>query len=677
MTNSPRLELPYIISSQAQKEVTHNDALNDLDSLTQISVINMSTNTPPASPDEGDSYIIGASPTGAWSGHAGDLATYYSGWRIKMPMEGWLAWVQDLAAYYFFDGAGWVELDTGGGGSGTVTSVDVSGGTTGLTTSGGPVTTSGAITLAGTLAVANGGSGATSASGARSNLGAAASGANTDITSVLLNQTGLVVKGDSSNALTIKPNEILSVGRTLNIVTGDADRTITLGGNATINGGTYSGTNSGDQTITLSGAVSGSGTGSISTTFASVADKSILANISGGAAAPSANTLTGIIDSAIGSTQGQVLYRGASSWSVLNPGTSGQFLKTQGASANPVWADASGGGSVTSVDVSGGATGLTTSGGPVTSSGTITLAGTLAVANGGSGATSASGARSNLGAAASGANTDITSVLLNQTGLVVKGGSSNALTIKPNETLSAGRTLNLVTGDADRTITLGGNPTINGGTHSGMNTGDQTITLTGNVTGSGTGSFATTIASSAVTNAMLAGSIAGSKLTHGGPIQPSSVYISDTAGRLFPNFHAGAGGNASPKDFGWGVMASLSADATLQLRFPMPPSIPGGILKLRMLALANATSGNAKVTVSSALVAAEESPSGATLAAESQNTVSWSTGDNDQYKETLVSLTPTGAPAQANDMLAVAVTFNTTSWTLAQVSTWQFTVIWE
>jgi hypothetical protein len=45
------------------------------------------------------------------------------------------------------------------------------------------------------------------------------------------------------------------------------------------------------------------------------------------------------------------------------------------------------GGSVTSVAVSGGTTGLTTSGGPVTGSGTITFAGTLAVANGGTGAT--------------------------------------------------------------------------------------------------------------------------------------------------------------------------------------------------------------------------------------------------------------------------------------------------
>jgi len=54
---------------------------------------------------------------------------------------------------------------TSGGGSGTVTSIDVSGGTTGLTTSGGPITSSGTITLAGTLAVANGGTGVITSTG--------------------------------------------------------------------------------------------------------------------------------------------------------------------------------------------------------------------------------------------------------------------------------------------------------------------------------------------------------------------------------------------------------------------------------------------------------------------------------------------------------------------------------
>ena len=63
-------------------------------------------------------------------------------------------------------GAGSIQIAFTGPGAGSVTSVDVSGGTTGLTTSGGPVTASGTITLAGTLAVANGGTGATTLAGA-------------------------------------------------------------------------------------------------------------------------------------------------------------------------------------------------------------------------------------------------------------------------------------------------------------------------------------------------------------------------------------------------------------------------------------------------------------------------------------------------------------------------------
>jgi hypothetical protein len=60
----------------------------------------------------------------------------------------------------------------GGNGTGTVTSVNVSGGTTGLTTSGGPITTNGTITLSGKLNIASGGTNATTAAGALTNLGA-------------------------------------------------------------------------------------------------------------------------------------------------------------------------------------------------------------------------------------------------------------------------------------------------------------------------------------------------------------------------------------------------------------------------------------------------------------------------------------------------------------------------
>lgn len=166
----------------------------------------------------------------------------------------------------------------------------------------------------------------------------------------------------------------------------------------------------------------------------------------------------------------------------------------------------------------------------------------------------------------------------------------------------------------------------------------------------------------------------------GGPLYPSSSYISDTAGRLFPSIHAGAGGNVASHDEGFGVMASLSADATLELRFPIPPTVPSGTLKLRMLALANATSGAAKVTVKDAAATPAGSPSSSgnpsavSLTSETQTTVTWAASENDRYKEAKVTLT--ASPA-ANDQLVVAILFSTTGWTLAQVSTWMFSIIWE
>lgn len=102
----------------------------------------------------------------------------------------------------------------------------------------------------------------------------------------------------------------------------------TAGGSGTV---TSIATNNGltGGTITSTGTIG----------LATIADARVLANISGGSAVPSANTVTGIIDT-IGATQGQVLYRGASAWSALATGTSGFFLKTSGASANPSWAAA-------------------------------------------------------------------------------------------------------------------------------------------------------------------------------------------------------------------------------------------------------------------------------------------------------------------------------------------------
>jgi hypothetical protein len=81
-------------------------------------------------------------------------------------------------------------------------------------------------------------------------------------------------------------------------------------------------------TITASGTIA----------LAAVSTLTLLANSTGGSAVPTANTLTAYLDAVFGTTQGSVLYRGASAWAELGPGTSGQFLETQGAGANPQWA---------------------------------------------------------------------------------------------------------------------------------------------------------------------------------------------------------------------------------------------------------------------------------------------------------------------------------------------------
>jgi hypothetical protein len=159
----------------------------------------------------------------------------------------------------------------------------------------------------------------------------------------------------------------------------------------------------------------------------------------------------------------------------------------------------------------------------------------------------------------------------------------------------------------------------------------------------------------------------------GGPIFPHSA-IPVTAGRVFPNVHVGAGANSKHEE-GLGVEASVGADSTWRLRFQMPPSLPTGTGKLRLLALANATSGAAKVNPKWASVAAEEDPSGASLNAETTQTVTWAAGDNDQYKELEVALD--ADTLVGGEIVVMDLVFETSSWTLAQVSTWIASIHWE
>ena len=421
-----------------------------------------------------------------------------------------------------------------GTGNGSVTSIALSGGTTGITVTGSPITTSGTFTLGGTLAVANGGTGATTAGAALTSLGAAASGANTDITSIALTtgtisttpsggndivnkayvdtlaasgihfhqpvrvespinlnatydngtagvgatltnagtQAALVIDGvtvsvndrvlvyqqtnpvqngiyvvtsvgsgstnwiltrsSDANTYVINSAAGLSEGSTVFVQQGTtgAGETYTCNTAGTITFGTTAITfaqissaqiYSAGTGLTLAGTqFSITNTGLTASTYGSASSVPVIAFNAQGQATSVTNTSIAIAGSQITSgsvavanggtgqtsyTDGQLLIGNTATGSLSKATlTAGSGISITNGNGSISIASTLSGGSVTSVDVAGGTTGLTFSGGPVTTSGTITVAGTLAVANGGTGGTTQAAARTGLGATTVGSN---------------------------------------------------------------------------------------------------------------------------------------------------------------------------------------------------------------------------------------------------------------------------------
>ncbi|QUS36081.1 DUF2793 domain-containing protein [Falsirhodobacter algicola] len=101
------LGLPLLQPAQAQKHVTHNEALLMLDALVQPAVAERRSDPPPA-PEDGDRILVGDDPTAAFAAHAQAIAVRQNGsWSFLAPRPGWRVHVLDTAEDLLWDGTAW------------------------------------------------------------------------------------------------------------------------------------------------------------------------------------------------------------------------------------------------------------------------------------------------------------------------------------------------------------------------------------------------------------------------------------------------------------------------------------------------------------------------------------------------------------------------------------------
>lgn len=115
MTSTNNLDISFLDISVKDKETAINEGFQRVDALMNTGAISRVLTTPPASPANGDLYIIPSGATGVWGGQTGKMAFYHSnwGWVFTTPREGMQLWVNNEDVMYVFNGSAWVLASAG------------------------------------------------------------------------------------------------------------------------------------------------------------------------------------------------------------------------------------------------------------------------------------------------------------------------------------------------------------------------------------------------------------------------------------------------------------------------------------------------------------------------------------------------------------------------------------
>ena len=127
MADTSQLHLPLLAPSQAQKQVTVNEAFVRIDGLTQMVLQSRTTSVPPLTANDGVSFGVPSGAVNAWSGQVGTIAIWSNGgWLFVPPQRGWRAWVADESVPAIYDGTDWQvgSLALSAHGAGTFMRVD-------------------------------------------------------------------------------------------------------------------------------------------------------------------------------------------------------------------------------------------------------------------------------------------------------------------------------------------------------------------------------------------------------------------------------------------------------------------------------------------------------------------------------------------------------------------------